>query len=92
MDILSKAIILEFIASVGDALPSMEEIDVAFAPVRSGHVAFDGVWFKLKGEQIVLLVAGELGLEPRVFCSKGRRVAITPLPNVQNRLTIKEHG
>ena len=57
MDILSKAIILEFIASVGDALPSMEEIDVAFAPVRSGHVAFDGVWFKLKGEQIVLLVA-----------------------------------
>jgi len=35
----------------------MEEIDVAFAPVRSGHVAFDGVWFKLKGAQIVLLVA-----------------------------------
>lgn len=56
-DILTKGLILDFIRAVADVLPSMQQIDVIFAPVRSGHVAFDGVWFKLKGEQIVLLVA-----------------------------------
>lgn len=56
-DILTKGLILDFITAVADKLPSMEEIDTIFAPLRSGHVAFDGVWFKLKGAQMVLLVA-----------------------------------
>lgn len=56
-DILSKAIILEFIESVGDTLPTIDDIDGLFHPVRSGYIAVDGVWFSFGREEIVLLVA-----------------------------------
>jgi transposase-like protein len=33
-----------------------DDIDNLYNPVRSGYLAFDGVWFHFAGEQIVLLV------------------------------------
>jgi transposase-like protein len=59
-DILTKGTILDFIESVADALPSVDEIDTLYHPVRSGYLAFDGVWFSFKREQIVLLVCFDL--------------------------------
>ena len=56
-DVLTKGLILEFIEAVSDSLPTLDDIDRLFSPVRSGYVAFDGVWFLFMGEQIVLLVA-----------------------------------
>lgn len=56
-DILSKDIILSFLVWVSDALPELDDIDRLFSPIRSGYLAFDGVWFSYGKEQIVLLVA-----------------------------------
>lgn len=55
-DILSKGQILEFIESVADALPTLDDIDRLFEPKRSGFLAFDGVWFKYHQQELVLLV------------------------------------
>lgn len=56
-DILSKGQVLDFVELVADALPTIDDIDRLFSPVRSGYVALDGVWFSFNDEQIVLLVA-----------------------------------
>jgi hypothetical protein len=55
-DILSKATILSFLEAVADQLPSLDDIDGLFHPKRSGYLAVDGVWFKFRGMDIVLLV------------------------------------
>ncbi|HMQ70807.1 MAG TPA: transposase [Ignavibacteria bacterium] len=55
-DILSKGKVLDFLEQVADAVPSMDDIDNVYHPHRSGYIALDGVWFKFRGMQIVLLV------------------------------------
>lgn len=56
-DLLSKQTILEFIETVADKLPSLDDIDQLFHPKRSGYLAFDGVWYKYRGINFVLLIA-----------------------------------
>lgn len=56
-EILSKQLILEFIVAVADQLPSPASFAMLYHPKRSGYLAFDGVWFSYKGEQVVLMVA-----------------------------------
>lgn len=55
-DILSKGQILQFIETVADVLPTLDDIDRLFEPKRSGYLAFDGVWFKYHQQELVLLV------------------------------------
>lgn len=55
-ELLSKQAILEFIETVADKLPSLDEIDNLFYPRRSGYLALDGVWYKYRGINFVLLV------------------------------------
>lgn len=62
-NLLSKKLILQFIEQVADALPSLEEIDQLYQPKRSGYLAFDGLWFKFRGQDIVLLVS----FDPETF-------------------------
>lgn len=62
-DILSKAQILDFLESVADKLPTNDDIDNLFHPKRSGYIALDGVWFKFRGLEIVLLVC----FDPETF-------------------------
>jgi transposase-like protein len=62
-DILSKATILSFLETVADQLPTLDDIDNLFHPVRSGYIALDGVWFKFRGMDIVMLVA----FDPETF-------------------------
>ena len=54
--ILTKKLILEFIEQVADALPTLDDIDRIFEPRRTGYLAFDGVWFKFKDDERVMLV------------------------------------
>lgn len=56
-DVLTKSLILDFIVSVSDALPSPSSFSLLYHPKRSGYIAFDGVWFDYQGGQIVLMVA-----------------------------------
>jgi len=60
---LSKQTILNFLEQVADEIPDVNSIDILFHPVRSGYLALDGVWFKFKGIQIVLLVC----FDPETF-------------------------
>jgi len=53
IDVLTKGLILSFIKSVADALPTLDDIDRLFHPIRSGYLAFDGVWFSYGREEIV---------------------------------------
>jgi hypothetical protein len=62
-DVLTKGLILDFIESVADALPTLHEIDYLYYPKRSGYLAFDGVWFQYGIEKIVLLVC----FDPETF-------------------------
>jgi hypothetical protein len=62
-EILSKALILEFLEKVADVIPDNDDIDNLFHPRRSGYLALDGVWFKFKGMEIVLLVC----FDPETF-------------------------
>lgn len=55
-DLLSKQTILEFIEKVADRLPTIDDIDNLFYPKRSGYLALDGVWYKYRGINFVLLV------------------------------------
>jgi hypothetical protein len=55
-NLLSKGQILSFIETTADSLPTLDDIDRLYDPVRSGYLAFDGVWFKYGKENIVLLV------------------------------------
>lgn len=56
-DILTRETLLEFIEKVADRLPTLDDIDNIFHPKRSGYVALDGVWFKYRKNNFVLLVA-----------------------------------
>jgi hypothetical protein len=62
-EVLSKNTILEFLEKVADVVPSIDDIDNLFHPKRSGYLALDGVWFKFKGMEIVLLVC----FDPETF-------------------------
>jgi len=62
-DILSKKTLLQFIDIVSDRLPTLDDIDNVYHPKRSGYVAFDGVWFKYRRRNFVLLVA----FDPETF-------------------------
>lgn len=55
-EVLTKPTLLAFIEKVADKLPSLEEIDNLFHPLRSGHLALDGVWYKYRGLNFVLLI------------------------------------
>lgn len=55
-DLLSKQTILEFIERVADRLPTVDDIDNLFHPKRSGYLALDGVWYKYRGINFVLLI------------------------------------
>ncbi|OGK47169.1 hypothetical protein A3B46_02080 [Candidatus Roizmanbacteria bacterium RIFCSPLOWO2_01_FULL_39_19] len=69
MDILSKGQILDFIGFVADALPTIDDLDRLYNPLRSGYLALDGVWFQYGDEEIVLLVA----FDPETFDVVGAR-------------------
>jgi len=62
-DILTKRTVLRFVEKVADELPTLDDIDRVFGPQRSGYLAFDGVWFKYKNEERVLLVC----FDPETF-------------------------
>jgi len=62
-DLLSKRQVLTMIEAVSDTIPSLDGLDYLLYPKRSGYLAFDGVWFTFKGEQIVLLIA----FDPETF-------------------------
>ena len=47
-DILSKKTLLQFIDTVSERLPTLDDIDNIYHPKRSGYVALDGVWFKYR--------------------------------------------
>lgn len=55
-DLLSKQAILEFVERVADELPTVDDIDNLFHPRRSGYLALDGVWYKYRGINFVLLI------------------------------------
>lgn len=55
-DILTKETVLDFIEKVSDLLPTLDDIDNIYHPKRSGYLSFDGVWFKYKNKNFVLLV------------------------------------
>ncbi len=54
-NLLTKETILEFIEKVADRLPGLDEIDNLFHPRKSGYLALDGVWYKYRGINFVLL-------------------------------------
>jgi hypothetical protein len=62
-EILSKATVLDFLEKVADQVPTLDDIDNLFHPKRSGFIALDGVWFKFRGLDIVLLVC----FDPETF-------------------------
>ena len=62
-DILSKKTLLQFIDTVSERLPTLDDIDNIYHPKRSGYVAMDGVWFKYRRRNFVLLVA----FDPQTF-------------------------
>lgn len=62
-DILSKETILEFIEKVSDLLPTLDDIDNIYHPKRSGYLSFDGVWFKYRNKNFVLLIC----FDPETF-------------------------
>lgn len=62
-EILSKATVLDFLEKVADQVPTLDDIDNLFHPRRSGFIALDGVWFKFRGLDIVLLVC----FDPETF-------------------------
>jgi hypothetical protein len=55
-NILTKHQVLDFIELVGEALPTIDDVDSLLTPIRSGYIALDGVWFSFNDKEIVLLV------------------------------------
>ncbi len=55
-DILTKETVLSFIETVADRLPTLDDIDNLYHPKRSGYLSFDGVWFKYRNTNFVLLI------------------------------------
>lgn len=55
-DYLSKDLILKHLEILIDELPSVGQITAKLKPKRSGYYAFDGMWFKYAGKDMVLLI------------------------------------
>jgi len=55
-DYLSKDLVLKHLENLIDTLPSLSEITQKLKPVRSGYYAFDGMWFKYAGTDMVLII------------------------------------
>lgn len=55
-EVLSKDILLDHILKLIDNLPEYGGITRIFKPKRSGYYAFDGLWFKYRGDNLVLLI------------------------------------
>lgn len=55
-NILTKETLLDFIEKVADRLPTLDDIDNTYHPKRSGYLALDGVWFKYRKRNFVLLI------------------------------------
>ncbi|MBI2436539.1 MAG: hypothetical protein HYV41_02220 [Candidatus Magasanikbacteria bacterium] len=55
-DVLPKNILLKHIESLMDKLPSFYAVTNVLKPYRSGYYAWDGTWFKFKGENKVLRI------------------------------------
>lgn len=62
-DLLTKETVLSFIETTADRLPTLDDIDNLFHPKRSGYLAFDGVWYKYRGLNFVLLIC----FDPQTF-------------------------
>lgn len=62
-EVLSKGLILDFLEQIADILPTLDDIDTVFHPLRSGYLAVDGVWFTFRSMEIVLLVC----FDPETF-------------------------
>lgn len=62
-DLLTKETLLDFIENVAGRLPTLDDIDNIYHPRRSGYVAMDGVWFKYRRRNFVLLIA----FDPETF-------------------------
>jgi len=62
-DILTKETVLDFIEKVSDLLPTLDDVDNLYHPKRSGYLSFDGVWFKYRNKNFVLLVC----FDPNTF-------------------------
>lgn len=56
-DLLSKQTVLDFIEKVADKIPTLDDIDNLFHPRKSGYLALDGVWYKYRGINFVLLIS-----------------------------------
>ena len=55
-DYLSKDLILGHLEKLIDILPSLSELSKELKPMRSGYYAFDGMWFKYAGADMVLII------------------------------------
>lgn len=55
-EVLSKDVLLDHITRLIDMLPSLGETTVLFKPQRSGYYAWDGLWTKYRGADIVILI------------------------------------
>ncbi len=55
-DVLSKDILLDHLERLIDTLPTMEQVSKTLKPERSGYYAWDGLWLKYKGQDIVMLI------------------------------------
>lgn len=55
-EVFSKKQLLTLIEKMTDLLPDHQTITTTFSPYRSGYYAFDGVWFKYRGRDLVLLI------------------------------------
>ena len=55
-DYLTKDSVLNHLEQLIDRLPSISESTKMFKPIRSGYYAFDGMWFKFRGFNKVLLI------------------------------------
>jgi hypothetical protein len=54
--IFPKNLILNHLERLIDKLPSISDITGKFKPNRSGYYAFDGMWFKFQGKDMVLII------------------------------------
>lgn len=69
-DILTKETILSFIETVADRLPTLDDIDNLYHPRRSGYLALDGIWFKYRKTNFVLLIC----FDPKTFDPIGAKL------------------
>lgn len=54
--VLDKSVLIKHLISLINTLPELGELTCYFKPKRVGYYAFDGLWFKYRGEDKVLLI------------------------------------